>query len=282
MSAESITTQDLPAEGMSAEDMSTEDMSTPESYSMVVSYDGSPFCGFARQPGHSTVQGELEHALSLLFHREVLTVCAGRTDTGVHALGQVVSFEIAPEELEDRHLKTIRRSMNALTDDHIVIRDIGKQPAGFSARFDAKARTYKYFICNQDVPSIFLNAFTWHIPHTLNKQAMREGASYLIGEHDFKSFCMAASAEGKTTMRFVEKITIDELKIAESDILVITIKGNAFLHSMVRTIVGTLVEVGRKHKDPIWVSDVLAAKDRKAAGQNAPANGLILWSVDYR
>lgn len=250
-------------------------------FAMTVAYNGAPFCGFARQPGQLTVQGELEHALELLFRRPVGTTCAGRTDAGVHARGQVVSFDVARDELAGRAPRTLLRSLNALTHDAIAVRSLDERPFGFSARFDAVERTYRYLIATDGAPSLFLPGFSWHIPQPLDEAAMAEGATHLIGEHDFKSFCMAASAEGKPTCRYVAEVSFERQAILGEPMLVATVRGNAFLHSMVRTIMGTLVLVGRGKRPPEWVADVLAARDRAVAGENAPAQGLTLWSVRY-
>ena len=249
---------------------------------LTVSYDGTPFCGFARQPGQLTVQGSLEDALRTLFRREVPTVCAGRTDAGVHALGQVVSFDLTDEELASRTAHSLKRSLNALVDDRIAVSAVQEAPAGFSARFDAVERVYRYFIFTGDYRPVLLAGHVWHLPKKLDVDAMRAGAAYLIGEHDFKSFCMAVSAEGKPTYRNVSAIDIDCVTAAgEDDMIAIRVVGNAFLHSMVRTIVGTLALVGRGQRPPEWVAEVLAARDRRAAGENAPAAGLYFWQVNY-
>lgn len=254
-----------------------------DTYSIKVAYNGEPFCGFARQPGQLTVQGEIERALELVFKIPVDTVCAGRTDSGVHARGQVVSFDIPAEAIEGRSGNSIVRSLNALTADGIVVSELQQRTPGFSARFDANMREYRYFIHAASVPPIFMDAFAWHISTRdgLDVDAMRAGAEHLIGEHDFKSFCMAASAEGKRTFRNVSKIDFFEESVMGEQVLVVQIEGNAFLHSMVRAIVGTLVAVGRQKRPPEWVADVLAARNRRAAGENAPAKGLVLWDVRY-
>lgn len=252
-------------------------------YSIKVAYNGAPFCGFAKQPGQLTVQGELEHALALIFRMPVETVCAGRTDSGVHARGQVVSFVIPEEAMEGRTDRSVLRSLNALTADGIVVSEFREREDGFSARFDAQMREYRYFIYPHTIPPIFMEAFSWHVSTEsgLDVEAMREGARYLIGEHDFKSFCMAASAEGRRTFRNVSKIEFFEEEVMDERMLVVRIEGNAFLHSMVRAIVGTLVAVGKGQREPQWVANVLEACDRKAAGENAPAKGLVLWDVRY-
>lgn len=250
-------------------------------YSLTLAYNGEPFAGFARQPGQLTVQGDLENALSTLMRRPVEVVCAGRTDAGVHARGQVVSFDVSTEELAGRTTESFLRSLNALTHDGISVRQFEERRPGFSARFDAHAREYRYFISNEPWAPVFAEAFSWHVKKPLDVDAMRAAAQLLIGEHDFKSFCLAASAEGKRTMRRVDTITVEPYDAFGEDLLCVTVIGNAFLHSMVRAIVGTLVCVGRGLRTSEWVSEVLAARSRTAAGENAPAKGLVLWHVAY-
>lgn len=249
--------------------------------SLTLSYNGAPFSGFARQPGQTTVQGEVESALQLLFKREVETACAGRTDAGVHALGQVMSFDVDSIDLAGRSLATLKRSLNALTHDAISVREVEPKQKGFSARFDAQAREYHYHLCVDSTPPIFMRDFSWFIPGGLDVSAMEAGAQHLLGEHDFKSFCMAASAEGKPTCRNVREISFHPETVMGENVLAIKVVGNAFLHSMVRTMVGTLAMVGKGQRDPDWVKEVLAARDRQAAGENAPAQGLVLWRVIY-
>lgn len=249
---------------------------------LTVAYDGAPFCGFARQPGQLTVQGSIEQALSILFRREVPTVCAGRTDAGVHARGQVVSFDVSDEEMASRTAHSLKRSLNALVDDRISVAAVQEAPAGFSARFDAVEREYRYFICTAEARPVLLAGRVWHLPKPLDVDAMRQGAAHLIGEHNFKSFCMAVSAEGKPTFRNVSSIDVERIELfGQQDVVCIRVVGNAFLHSMVRTIVGTLAMVGRGQRPPEWVAEVLAACDRRAAGENAPAEGLVFWQVRY-
>lgn len=251
-------------------------------FALVVSYNGLPFSGFARQPGDiATVQDELERALGLLYRRPVPTVCAGRTDAGVHALGQVVSFDLSEGEASMRTDDALMRSLNAITHRAIGVREIRHPAEGFSARFDAVAREYRYFVSAEKTPPLVMRDFCWHTPGPLDLDAMREGAAYLVGEHDFKSFCLAASAKGKPTCRNVMRIGIDPVEIMGEQLVCITVMGSSFLHSMVRTIVGTLLAVGRKRRDPAWVGQVLAARSRDAAGEKAPAQGLVFWKVLY-
>lgn len=254
-----------------------------QSLVLTIAYNGAAYSGFAKQKDErlATVQGKLEHALATYFRHPVETVCAGRTDAGVHALGQVVSCELEASELEATTPSRLIISLNALTPDDISIKQVRIAEAGFSARFDAKSREYRYRIVTGPVPPLFLKDFAWWRRGELDVDAMREAAQHLIGEHDFKSFCKTASAEGKTTMRRVEEITLAcESQLGE-ECLVIKVVGNAFLHSMVRTIVGTLVQVGAGNRDPEWVAQVLEACDRNAAGETAPACGLTFWHVEY-
>ena len=248
---------------------------------LTLGYRGASFCGFARQPGQLTVQGNLEEALGLLLRRAVDTTCAGRTDAGVHARRQVVSLDVAHQELAGRTPRSLLRSLNALTDDAIAVRAVEERPLGFSARFDAKEREYRYFIATGDTPPLFMADFSWHVPGGVDVAAMEQAAAHLIGEHDFKSFCLAASAVGKPTCREVREVSFSSQEVMGEPVLVVTVRGNAFLHSMVRTMVGTLVAVGRGRRNPEWVAEVLAARDRAAAGENAPAQGLVLWDVTY-
>ncbi|MCD8199617.1 MAG: tRNA pseudouridine(38-40) synthase TruA [Coriobacteriaceae bacterium] len=248
-----------------------------------LSYDGTVYSGFARQDdeGIRTVQSELEHALSVFFRHPVDTVCAGRTDAGVHARGQVVSTPIASSELNGHETTQIITSLNALTPDDISVTGLRFAGAGFSARFDAVEREYRYRIVCGPTPPVFLQRYAWWHKAPLDVEAMRAGAAHLIGEHDFASFCKAESAVDRTTMRRIDTLEIFEEEQMGERHLVVRVEGNAFLHSMVRTIVGTLTCVGTGRQESGWVAEVLEACDRTRAGQTAPACGLTLWSVTY-
>lgn len=253
-----------------------------QSIALVISYNGSAFCGFARQPnGLLTVQGELEHALEVLYRRPVPTVCAGRTDAGVHALGQVVSFELEDEETSVRSDDSFLRSLNAITHHDIGVRSIVHPGQGFSARFDAKSREYRYHVSVEKTPPLVMRDFCWHKPGKVDIEAMREAAAHLIGEHDFKSFCVSSSAIGKPTCRNLMRVEVESVQVMGESFVCITVEGSSFLHSMVRTIVGTLMMVGRGLRDPDWVAEVLSARDREVAGEKAPACGLVFWQVRY-
>ncbi|MBN2247740.1 MAG: tRNA pseudouridine(38-40) synthase TruA [Coriobacteriia bacterium] len=245
---------------------------------LTLSYDGSGFAGFARQPGLSTVQGEVEAALRTALRREVGTVGAGRTDAGVHALGQVMSFAAMEA---DPSTGQLLRSLNALTPRGIVVTGVRRAGAEFSARHSAVAREYRYRIVPGPVPPLFTAPYAWSVPHALDLHAIREAATHLIGEHDFKSFCVTESARGMRTVRRLDLIEVSPEHILGEHAITVRVTGNAFLHSMVRTIVGSLVEVGSGRRGPEWMAEVRAACDRAAAGPTAPARGLTLWHVSY-
>ncbi len=248
-----------------------------------LAYNGAGYSGFAKQKDERlrTVHGELERALATLLRHPVETVCAGRTDAGVHALGQVVSCVVPREEVANRARSKLRISLNALTPDDIAVKRVCFADAGFSARFDAVKREYRYRIVCGGEPPLFLRDFAWWHRGELDADAMQTAAQHLIGEHDFKSFCKTQSAVDKTTMRFVEEVSVFEEEQLGEKHFVVEVVGNAFLHSMVRTIVGTLAQVGVGRREPGWVADVLAARDRNAAGETAPACGLTFWHVTY-
>jgi len=250
---------------------------------LTLAYNGKGFHGFARQQGQLTVQGELESALKTIFHREIQTVCAGRTDAGVHALGQVVSFGLSAKEAEARSLARLRNSLNALTGDLLVVSRVEEKERGFSARFSAVEREYRYRFVFGEVEPLFLRPYVWWVAgaEPIDVQAMRQAADYLVGEHDFCSFCTAASAVDRNTVREVLSINFFGMDHLGESCLVLQVRGNAFLHSMVRVIAGSLLEVGKGNRDPRWIKEVLEAKDRRCAGQTAPAQGLTLWRVRY-
>jgi len=250
---------------------------------LTVAYRGTPFSGFARQEGQCTVQGELERALQTIYHREVLVTGAGRTDAGVHALGNVVSFGLGHDELVNRSLDKLQSSINALVPDALVVKRIEEKPADFSARFSAQAREYRYRIYLSETPPVFLEPYVWWLRSSgpLDITAMKAATHYFEGEHDFRSFCVAKSADLGPTVRSVSKVLIFGAQHLGEQSLVIQVIGNAFLHSMVRVMAGTLVEVGMRKQDPAWIEEVLEARDRQCAGQTAPAQGLTLWRVIY-
>lgn len=251
-----------------------------------LAYDGAGFSGFASQEGQPhvrTVAGDLARGLETLLRRPVELTCAGRTDAGVHARDQHVSLPLTDEEAAVLDPARLMRSLTAVLPDDIAVRELLRARPGFSARFDAQARTYRYRIARGPARPLFCAHWCWweRAGGALDVGAMRRAAAYLVGEHDFKSFCKTSSAEGKPTSRFVESIDFwEEQQLGESQ-LVVQVVGNAFLHNMVRTMVGTLALVGEHRREPVWVSEVLGACDRRAAGPCAPACGLTFWEVRY-
>lgn len=248
-------------------------------WALTVSYDGEPFAGFQQQLGLPTVQGALQEALTVALRRPVELVGAGRTDAGVHALGQVVSFPAADG---DPQAEALVRSVNALVAPGVVVRSARLEPGGFSARFSAVSREYRYRLVPGRVPPLFLAPLAWWVKGALDLDAMRAGAGHLLGEHDFRSFCTAqTSATGASTRRGIDLLEIAPASELGERCVVVRVAGRAFLHSMVRIAVGTLVEVGRGRREPGWVAEALEARDRSAAGPTAPPHGLTLWCVRY-
>jgi len=245
-----------------------------------VGYRGEAFAGFAEQPTVRTVAGELRRALETVLRRPCELTCAGRTDAGVHAISQYVSVPVSEAELA-LPANRLARGLIALTPDDLSVVGLYRAQAGFSARFDAEARRYRYRIAAGGPRPVMAWDHAWWYKGPLDASAMDAAAQALVGEHDFKSFCKAASAVDKPTHRYVSSLRVSEVEEAGERLVCIDIEGNAFLHNMVRTIAGTLVEVGRGHRDPSWVADVIEARDRVAAGPCAPAKGLTFVGVDY-
>lgn len=243
-------------------------------------YRGEGFCGFAEQPAQRTVAGELRRALETTLRRPCELTCAGRTDAGVHAIAQYVSVPVTESELMQPGAR-LMRSLVALTPDDLSIGALFRAQPSFSARFDALSRSYRYRICAGDVRPVLAWDHAWWYKGQLNVGAMNEASKLLLGEHDFKSFCKATSAVDKPTCRYVGALDVRALEEAGENLVAIDITGNAFLHNMVRTIAGSLVEVGRGHRRPEWMSEVLAACDRRSAGPCAPAKGLTFVRVEY-
>ena len=243
-------------------------------------YRGADFAGFAEQPSVRTVAGELRRALETTLRRPCELTCAGRTDAGVHAIAQYVSLPVSEAELALLGSR-LMRSLVALTPDDLSVQALFRAPAGFSARFDAISRSYRYRIAASQARPVLAWDHSWWYRGSLDVDAMAEAARPLLGEHDFKSFCKATSAEGKPTCRYVAALDVSRVIEAGEELVAIDVTGNAVLHNMVRTIAGSLVEVGRGHRAPGWLADVLAARDRTAAGPCAPAKGLTFVGVEY-
>jgi tRNA pseudouridine38-40 synthase len=241
-------------------------------YRLDIAYDGAGFRGYARQTGVRTVQGELEAALGTLLKTEVATSVAGRTDAGVHARHQVVSFQ--HEDVAD--LDQLARSLRGLVGPEIAVRAMTTASEDFSARFSATWRRYRYRIEARPGHDPLTRGFVWHVGRPLDLAAMRAAAVAFVGEHDFSSFCR--SVEGKSNVRLVTELSVDE----DEGLVDVWAQANAFCHQMVRSLVGYLYDVGRGFSDGAKSEEVLAAGDRSAVATVAPAHGLTLWEVGYR
>lgn len=250
---------------------------------LLIAYDGSAFRGFAGQPRHRTVQGVLEEALDRVLGAVPELSVAGRTDAGVHARGQVVSFRAsggrsgrgAADEIPD--LDRLQRALNGMLAPEVVVGSAAFAPPGFDARRSATAREYLYRVNEGSVPDPFDARFVWHHPGAVSLSQMRAAARDLTGEHDFASFCRAPQ-EGRSTVRRIDRLAISR----RDDRLAFSVRGNAFCHQMVRSLVGTLIDVGEGRIEPDAMPAVLEARDRAAAGRVAPPHGLTLERVIYR
>ncbi|MGQ9456856.1 MAG: tRNA pseudouridine(38-40) synthase TruA [Anaerolineae bacterium] len=237
----------------------------------VIAYEGTDFLGFQKQAQGPTVQGTLEEVLGELAGHKVRVLGAGRTDAGVHAEGQVVVFDLAW-----RHpLDDLRNALNALLPRSVAVLDVAWAPEGFHPRFDAVSRTYRYRVFNRPVRSPFEERFAWHVPEPLDVEPMNAAAALLVGVHDFASF--GQPTQGDTTVREVYRAHWER----QGDLVLFEIEANGFLRGMVRSLVGTLVDVGRGRLLPEEVGQVLQARDRSAASATAPPQGLFLVHVRY-
>jgi len=239
---------------------------------LTIEYDGTRYHGWQLQANGETIQAILERAVSTFLGKPTRVTGSGRTDAGVHALGQVVNF-LSDKKFEPHR---IQRGLNALTPEDITIKDVEIVPDSFDARRDGRARIYEYRILNRPTPSPFHLNRAWHVHDLLDAQAMRAAIRCLEGEHDFSSF-RAAGCDAAHPVRKVYRVSLEQ----SGELLVFTIEATAFLRHMVRNIVGTLVEVGRGLRAPESFAELLEARDRAKAGPTAPAHGLFLVEVKY-
>lgn len=239
---------------------------------ITIEYDGTGYCGWQVQPNGRSIQSTLEQAISTFFGATTRITGSGRTDAGVHALGQVANFLV--EKDADAH--RILRGLNALTPPDIAVTQIEGVSDAFDSRRDARSRVYEYHLLNRATASPFFRNRAWHIHEPLDRAAMKEAVAGLIGEHDFSSF-RAAGCEAAHPIRRIYQASWEQ----RNDLLVFTIEGTAFLRHMVRNIIGTVVEVGRGGRSPRSFWDLLGAADRTQAGPTAPPHGLYLREVKY-
>ncbi|WEG12641.1 tRNA pseudouridine(38-40) synthase TruA [Pullulanibacillus sp. KACC 23026] len=243
-------------------------------FKAIIAYDGTHFSGYQVQPGKRTVQLELEEALKRMHKGEAHRVTAsGRTDAGVHAFGQVIHFDSSLNVPAPNWV----RALNSLLPKDILIRSVEDAADDFHARFDVQEKEYRFKILNRKEPDVFRQNYSVHVPDQLDLSQMREGAKWVIGTHDFTSFCAANTS-------VVDKVrTVSSLDICETheDELEVRIAGNGFLYQMVRIVVGHLIAVGRGKAAPIEIKQILEAKDRTVGYPTAPPQGLYLWRVTY-
>jgi tRNA pseudouridine38-40 synthase len=256
---------------------------------LTLQYDGTNYVGWQRQANGVSVQQRVEEALQEVEGVPVTVTGAGRTDAGVHALGQVASFRL--EHPID--VASLYRALNARLPEDIRVTGVEEAPADFHARFSARAKTYRYRIFNGPQISPFERHYAWHVPHALDCAAMAAAARILEGRHDFAAF-QAAGGDVRTTERTLFAVKLRktagapgpfdaaaQAASASGELLVLDFCGDGFLRHMVRTVVGTLVEVGTGRRDVASVRELLTSGDRRLAGPTAPARGLFLVSVEY-
>ncbi len=244
---------------------------------MTVAYDGRRFHGFAPQDGLDTVGGALVGALEkVLRTAPVKLSISGRTDSGVHAWGQVVSFDAPGADLD---LDRIVRSVNSQLAPSIAVRDVAVAAPDFSARHSARSRSYRYTVLNRPTPDPFLAATTWHVPEPLDLPALLVACDPLIGEHDFSSFCRVP--KGVPSFSMVRRVIDASWSDVGDDLLRFEIESSSFCQQMVRALVGTMVPMGLGKQPPGEMASILRARTRSAGGRVAPPHGLCLWEVRY-
>lgn len=241
-------------------------------FKATIEYDGTAYAGWQRQPNQPTIQEAIEAALRRIAQTEISAIAAGRTDAGVHALGQVVSFQAEKPLTPDDWL----RALNATLPEDISVRSVDRVADDFHARFSAVRKLYTYRILHRPFRSALERSKAWHLYGALNLDRMREACIHLIGKHDFSSF-QGHPTDVENPICDLQRLEI----IKDQEIVRIEIEADRFLKQMVRAMVGTLVEVGQGKRGPDDMKGILDAQDRRAAGYTAPAQGLYLMRVDY-
>lgn len=243
-----------------------------KNYKLTISYDGSRYFGWEHQPEKETIQGKLEAVLSRMCEKDIEVIGAGRTDAGVHAKAMVANVWMDTKSTTDE----IRDYMNRYLPDDIAVQEVREASERFHARYKATGKLYCYTCYDGEVKPVFRRKYVTVLDGRVDADKMRQAAQYLVGEHDFKSFCSNPQMK-KSTVRIVDSIDIQRKK----DYIYLNFHGTGFLQNMVRILVGTLLEVGYGRMEPEQVKKILEAKDRKLAGPTAPPEGLCLERVDY-
>jgi tRNA pseudouridine38-40 synthase len=245
-----------------------------KSFKLVIEYDGTNYNGWQRQATEPTVQAEIEQALSVMTRSDITLIGAGRTDAGVHALGQVAHFRcetrLDPE--------AILKGLNSLLPPDIAICDCRLVPADFHARFAAQSKIYRYRILNRAARAAVGRNYSWFIHRPLDVQAMQQAAHFIVGRHDFKAFESSGSPRAHTVRHVMAAQWVEE---REQGLLTFQIEADGFLRGMVRNIVGALVAAGRGRIQPADIAAILASRDRRRAGAPAPPQGLVMVEVKY-
>ena len=237
-----------------------------------IAYDGTHYAGWQRQPNVPTVQEHLEHNLSIITKQPVTLHGSGRTDAGVHALGQVAHFATDVRMPAEK----FALAANAGLPQDIRVMESWEAPLDFHARYSARRKRYRYVICNAPVASALMGRYEWHLHTPLNIERMQRAVPLLVGEHDFSAFT-GAGCHIEQRVRTV----YDSALRQRGEQVIYEVEGNGFLYNMVRIMVGTLVDIGYGRLEPAYISQLLAGKDRSYAGQTAPAHGLTLQHVQY-
>ncbi|MDO4344520.1 MAG: tRNA pseudouridine(38-40) synthase TruA [Eubacteriales bacterium] len=239
---------------------------------MIVAYDGTNYSGWQIQPNGVTIEGMLNQHLSELLKEPIKVIGASRTDAGVHALGNVAVFDTSARMPAEK----ISYAMNTRLPADIRIQDSCEVPADFHPRFCSTVKTYEYSILNRRFPDPTRRLYSLFYYYPLDEQKMQEAAGYLVGEHDFKSFCTHKEDE-RSTVRRIYSLEV----LRKADMITVRIRGNGFLYNMVRIIVGTLLRVGSGYYEPEYMKEMLEARDRQVSGETAPPQGLTLIGIEY-
>lgn len=245
-------------------------------FKVTLAYDGTNFSGWQNQPRRRTVQGTFQYAWQQITGEVVQVTATSRTDAGVHALGQVVGVSTMTHLTAEQ----LCRALNARLPADVVVWDVELAPDAFHATYDAVEKCYRYTIYNARTRPLFERNYVWHVPLPLNIESMHRAGQVLVGNHDFASFQSAGSPRD-STIRTMTSLAVQHPESGAAHHVEIEVQGDGFLYNMVRIIVGTLVDVGVGRRTEEWLAEVLAARDRKAAGRTAPPQGLCLFRVDY-
>ena len=242
---------------------------------MRMAYDGSGFSGFAKNTDVRTIEGTLEDALTQVLRHRVKVACAGRTDRGVHARAQVVSFDADADHFDS---VALTRALNRTLGPGMAFDRVEEAPATFDARLSCVGRTYRYHIHNRPVLDPLTRHRSWHVCEPLDLDAMNVAAAHILGAHDFTTF--SKKNKSRPTESFIRRVRSAEWRL-DQELTILDVTANAFTHSMVRSLVGTFVEIGRGRRAPAEMATALEAMDRAAVGSPAPGHGLVLWDAIY-